>query len=344
MPRSISPLVLALCFTVANAAWAEPRTDENVSERANELFRSAKAAFAAGNLHEAHRLYSSAWELKKSPDIAANLGQTELELGKMRDAAEHFAYALKNLLPSSTDRQRAALEEGLAKAKAEISALRLTVTPDGAEVLVDGRVVGTSPIAELVFVEPGEHIVLARRDGFVTSETRIGAQKGAEQPVELALAAAQVPADSGAAPTPAAPLRDDTPPESERSRNLTPAYVATGVAAVGLGLGIGFLFVANGKADDAAQIRNDLGNDDQACGAGTPFTTQCAELEDAVGGRNTATAVSIAGFATAAISGGLAAYLFLNAPTASAASTKPSVVPAFAFAPGAGSVGLRGRF
>src|ERR1700761_3265086 len=99
-----------VCLLVALGAASSAHADANAdSERANLLFKKGKIAFNAGKYTDALRIYSEAWSLKKSPDIAANLAQTESELGKHRDAAEHFAYALAHLLPSSTDEQKKAL-------------------------------------------------------------------------------------------------------------------------------------------------------------------------------------------------------------------------------------------
>jgi PEGA domain len=334
--------LLAFGLALASTAQAEaPPADASGSdgERANELFRNAKLEFASGNLHEAHRLYSSAWELRKSPDIAANLAQTELELGRMSAAAQHFSYALRNLLPSSTEQQRAALEQGLATARAQVCALRLTITPSGAEVFIDGAPVGTAPINDPIFVEPGERAILAKRDGFVTAEARPLAQKGAEQTVELVLAegAAAAPAP------PAEPVSEDAPmPSRADPPSLVPAYIATGVALAGLGVGVAFVIVANGSADDVAKTRRDLGAEN-SCGSGTPFVEQCETLKDDVAARDTATTIAVAGFAVGALSGGLATYLFLNA-SSSSASRATTLVPSVALAPNAGSIALRGRF
>ena len=63
---------------------------------------------------DALRIYNEAWRLKQSPDIAANLAQTGGRAGQTpRRWAEHFAFAVAHLLPSSTDEQKKALSDGL---------------------------------------------------------------------------------------------------------------------------------------------------------------------------------------------------------------------------------------
>ena len=108
--RGRTGLALLAATLIVGHAQAQNGAD---SERANVLFKKGKLAFNAGKYDDALRIYTEAWSLKKSPDIAANLAQTESELGKHRDAAEHYAFALAHLLPSSTDEQKVALAEGL---------------------------------------------------------------------------------------------------------------------------------------------------------------------------------------------------------------------------------------
>src|ERR1041384_3825181 len=90
--RGLACACLLLATSLASNALAQGDTPD--SDRANQLFKKGKVAFNAGKYNDALRIYSEAWSLKQSPDIAANLAQTESELGKHRDAAEHFSYAL----------------------------------------------------------------------------------------------------------------------------------------------------------------------------------------------------------------------------------------------------------
>jgi hypothetical protein len=132
------------------------------------------------------------------------LGQSELEQQKYREAAEHFSWALINLLPSATDAQRKAVENGLARSRAEVAILRLDIRPDGSDVLVAQNHLGKSPVPSSVFVDPGEVIVSVKHDGFVAVDKRVIAGKGTEQAVEISL----TPKDDAAAPVAGAPVVD----------------------------------------------------------------------------------------------------------------------------------------
>src|SRR6185436_6743274 len=84
------------CLLLAALVSAPARAQSNPAdgERASQLFKKGKAAYDSRKFEDALRIYMEAWSLKQSPDIAANLAATETELGKHRDAAEHFAFAL----------------------------------------------------------------------------------------------------------------------------------------------------------------------------------------------------------------------------------------------------------
>jgi hypothetical protein len=310
-------LAAALALPLATSGRALAQTSATETAHVTQLFKSGKAAFAKGDMAEAERLFAEAFAIRKSSDIAANLGQSELEQQKYRRAAEHFQWALANLLPSATDAQRKAVETGLARSRAEVAILRLEIKPDGAEVLVGDQNLGKAPVAGSVYVEPGEVIVSVKRDGFVAIDKRLVVGKGTEQAVEVTLnprdpapgtaagGAVSPAVDSGLEHKPALITSDSETPAHHKS--LVPAYVATGVAVVGLGAGLAFTLSANSKDDDADNFVERLGGP-SACGAGgAASATDCADLKDqrdsAKSSRNLALGSFIVGGVAAVVAG-----------------------------------------
>jgi tetratricopeptide (TPR) repeat protein len=126
------------------ATPAAPASAKAAPDRADELFEQGAAAYDAGRLPEAQTKLEQAWALKKTHDIAGNLGVVELKLGKYPQAAEHLAWALQHFPPTEADQAKRGFEKQLAKARAEVGALRVRVSVDGAEVTVNGRAVGAT--------------------------------------------------------------------------------------------------------------------------------------------------------------------------------------------------------
>jgi tetratricopeptide (TPR) repeat protein len=338
---AFSGLSLLLAFALSVPAHAESNSAD--SDRANLLFKKGKVAFNDGKFDDALRIYSEAWRLKQSPDIAANLAQTESELGKHRDAAEHFAFALAHLLPSTTDEQKKALADGLTLEKKEVGTLHVTLEPAEASLSIDDSPVTLPPSGDL-FVAPGEHRCSVTREGYAASQQAVRVSKGASQVLWIRLA----PAGSTAAvvPTPGAsnlaPARDEGPPKLDGStqRSLVPAFIGGGLVVAGAAVGVAFMLSANSSQADANQIKAELSGQNP-CGADTPFASKCSALHDKNSSIDSARRVEVVGFTAAGVAAvGTALYLLWPRASESARAWSPT----FAWVPGAESVGFFRRF
>lgn len=135
--------------------------ESNDRARALARYREAYAAMNAGDWTKARRLLLELWETSKTYDVAASLGQVEYQLLNFVDAARYMAFAIENMAPkerfSSLERYRKALDE----IRAWVGTVQVTVPTPGAEIRVDGEVVGQSPFDEEIFVTPGTHVLEA---------------------------------------------------------------------------------------------------------------------------------------------------------------------------------------
>src|SRR5450432_579218 len=219
---------LVLAFAVSVPALAQSNSAD--SDRANLLFKKGKIAFNDGKYSDALRIYSEAWHLKQSPDIAANLAQTESELGNHRDAAEHFSFALAHLLPSTTDEQKKALADGLDIEKKEVGTLHVTLEPADAALSVDDTPV-TLPTNGDIFVEPGEHRCSVTHESYEANQQVTQVSKGGSQVLWIRLAplgGAPVAVGSPPASGDARSASVAAPPqlnEDSGGRSLVPAFV-----------------------------------------------------------------------------------------------------------------------
>jgi tetratricopeptide (TPR) repeat protein len=344
-PRVLSRGLACACVLLVAGFASSVRAEGGGadSDRANLLFKKGKVAFNAGKYNDALRIYSEAWSLKQSPDIAANLAQTESELGLHRSAAEHFSFALAHLLPSSTDEQKQALAEGLAQEKKEIGSLHITLEPADSALTIDETAVTVPPNGE-IFLEPGEHGVSVIHEGYEPSQQLIRLSKGASQVLWIKLSqigappVAAVDPQQGASPQP----HSKPPPADARShRSIVPALVGGGLVAAGAAVGVAFLLSGNSSQKDADQLRSAL-PEPNACGTGTPYTAQCAELRDKNADIDRARTLEIVGFSVAgAAAVGTALYLLWPRSHSHAAH---AFSPTLVIAPGATSLGLSSRF
>lgn len=327
-------LAIALALAGPSVTRADPAKPTAAElDRAADLFKKAKALHGNGKLDQARDLYTQAWTLHRSPDIAANLAACELALNKYRDAADHFDFALKHLLAGTTQDQKARLTEGFEKAKREIAAVRLDVQPAGAEVVIDGIAIGTSPIADDAFVEPGERKIRVTKAGYETYVGSFTVAKAESKTVRVALEASATasPAGSAAAAGTAPPggngsksgptgAAADT---GGKSQSAVPAYIALGAGIVGLGAGIGFLVAASGKESDKDALLDEIPGTNK-CGPGTVAAEKCAEVTSLSDDAKHFRTFGYVGFGVAA-AGGVLAYLLW--PRSSDSSGGAMIVP-----------------
>jgi hypothetical protein len=314
------------------------------------LFKKGKVAFNSGKYNDALRIYTEAWSLKQSPDIAANLAQTESELGKHRDAAEHFAFALGHLLPSSTDEQKQALADGLAIEKKEIGSLHVTLEPADSVLTIDDAPV-TVPASGDIFVEPGEHGIAVSHPGYEPNQQTIRLSRGTAQVLWIKLTEVGGPATSEDPQhrTDAATETAPPPIKDQSRRSIVPALVGGGLVAAGAAVGVVFMISGNSSQKDADQLRASLPGPN-ACGLGTPYVSECAALHDKNSDIDRARTIEIVGFSVAgAAAVSTALYLIwphshAQSHASSRATVTSSLSPILAITPGATNVGLSGRF
>jgi hypothetical protein len=266
-------LALALAFFVPlPPAWSQPDSPwSEAAKKAEEHFLRGKTFMKSKQTRAAYEEYKAAWELKKSYDIAANLGNVELQLGMPRDAAEHLAFSLRSysVLGTTPDQLRR-MKKKLAEAQQLIATIRLRVSVDGAEVFVDQRSIGRAPFLYDVYVDPGSRVFEAQLGGFDPVWQTVDAQKGASQTVMLTLLASAAPPASAAPAARAAPAASSSAPlpppaassapvgdrggAKEHEKSLVPGLVLGGAGLVAGGIGIGMFVAAGSEASQANKL------------------------------------------------------------------------------------------
>jgi tetratricopeptide (TPR) repeat protein len=259
---------LLLSAGYPRGALAQPKT--SVAVQVGELFDQAQAAFAKGDKQGAYDAYKAAWALQKSFDIAGNLGNVEVKLGKYRDAAEHLAFALESFPPTGEEAQQKAMEKKLAEVLKEVGRLHVQLSAngarvDGASVTVNGSPAGSTPLPGTLFVEPGSVVVEVKLSGYLDGRQQVTIAKGGEQSVTLSL----------------------VPLPSPR-RSVVPGVVLGGVAVAALAGGIGSFVAARGKRSTAQSLSQSILEAQHSCYVGASnFDARCDQVSSAASSGNT---------------------------------------------------------
>jgi tetratricopeptide (TPR) repeat protein len=195
---------------------------------------------AIGEYERALAAYMKAYELVANPKIFFPIGTAEERLERWVDAATHY----KRFLLQATDiddKLRAVAQQRLDNVKLNIGVLVLNVTPEEAQVVIDGDPVGTTPLAEPLYLAPGDHTLLLTADGYKPLEQPLAIEAGSESERSFDLESAAVIIEAPQPPPPPPP-EIPLPPRPSRialytAGGLTVAFIAgaatTGILAVG---------------------------------------------------------------------------------------------------------------
>ncbi|HKO51977.1 MAG TPA: PEGA domain-containing protein [Polyangiaceae bacterium] len=247
------------------------------------------------------RGFRDAWELSKTPEIAANLAVVEASFGHHRDASEHFQFALAHLPPTATVEQKQAVVAGLDEEKRYVVTLVIQGAPAGARISIDGTLAGVAPGLHDAYVDPGIHTVRAEAPGYQSMTRSVQASAGTTVDVPLVLQveggaqSSTSPAPGATASTAAEPARLD----DQTGPSLAPILIGAGVTVVGATIGTVFLLKMNSAKTEASNLSGSLPAGDAACGGMTPYASQCEALENANADGNRYRTISAVSFAVA---------------------------------------------
>lgn len=255
------------------------------------LADAARASFAEGvrwykkkKYNQALAAFLQAYALTKDPAILVNLGQTHLRLNNPLNATRYFQKFLDEAKDAKAD-LRSRVEQQVADARKQLGAIEVSA-PEGAELSIDGEVVGRAPLSSAVDVMPGKHEVSMSSSAGTKSET-VEVGKGAKVPIRLMPRVAPRPV----APPP--PAKEGEAPEEPGffapPKAVAPVYVAGAIGIVAFTTAIvlgGIRVNADRNASTATEAlvrngKNPASCTDSAALAGDPtITGACAEVRE----------------------------------------------------------------
>ena len=161
---------LLVCAASATALAQEvvvepPANDAQAKAHAQGLLSEGTAAYGRGDYATALDKFTAAYEIFPSPKLWFNIGQANRDLGRPVEAVAAFDRFLRNAgdAPPET---LAEARRSAAELKTKLGQIQVTCATDGAEITVDGKQVGSTPLGEMVWTTPGRHQVAVQHAGF----------------------------------------------------------------------------------------------------------------------------------------------------------------------------------
>lgn len=293
---SILLVSLAAWVSLSPEARAQDGREEARAKLAEgaALFDRGDYAGALARFNEAHRIYPS-------PKLHFNIAESYRAMARNVEAIEAYRRFLAEASDVSGE-QRAEAERHVADLSRRVSALSVEADTEGARILVDGRLFGTTPRAEPILLEAGPHQVVVEKDGHTSHLERFDGMPGRRHEVRARLPRASLAsASERAVPAPSELGVSAGVAEGAGSgwRRVGVGLVAAGAASL-LAAGV----VAMVSASNARQLESRC-NDADGCTWGKDFQ----QAEQAIA-TNRTVEWFLAGGGVAAIVGGGALFLW----------------------------------
>jgi tetratricopeptide (TPR) repeat protein len=219
----VSSLSLLIAFAAPGGRFALA-AEGDPKGAAREHFQKGLAAFADQRFAEAAEEFDEAYRLSPAFKLLYNIGLVDVALGRSVDAVDAFDRYLKQGASAIPADRRREVSEEIEKQLARIGTVSIRTFPEGAEIRIDGALIGRTPLPKSVRVNAGRHTVEAILAGHSTQTREIAISGKAENAIEMTLEAIAAPAPiAPAIPVePASPAPPASPPVIEKVIIETP--------------------------------------------------------------------------------------------------------------------------
>jgi len=329
MRRAVRLALLTVAlFVVAPRAYA---ADEGAERDAQARFEEGLQRAKGGDFDAARISFTQAYAVLRRPRILWNLALSEEKTGHTLDALGHFKSVARD--PAASDADRSGAQTHVAALYGQTGHIEVRA-PASAPIAIDGGpVVGTTPLAEVLDVAPGRHVVearLAQGSSAVVVEAAAGEVVAASFGAPAALVNAPVPETRAGTSTSTGTgtgtsTRDEHVHEHEHEHAGTSTGTGTGapriivvaaaggVAVAAAIFGVYFGVTSSSDANTANGLRAQLGP--SGCSAPAPGTSaMCSQLDDAVKSENRNAGLSTGMYVTAGALAGAALVTWLVWP------------------------------
>jgi hypothetical protein len=179
----VSGVAFFLSVLLAQAAAPETLDAAPAKARASALLKEGSALFESGNAAGALEKFSAAYKEYPSPKLYFNIGKADLALDKRVEALAAF----ESFLSEASDADPAFFAEAkttVTDLKTKLGEVQLDCPTAGATVLLDEKLLGTTPLHGPVWALPGTHRVTIRAARHANVTLTLEVVAGQQQTIE----------------------------------------------------------------------------------------------------------------------------------------------------------------
>jgi hypothetical protein len=317
------PAAAPASSAAGEAAPSEPSPD--AVKEAGQRYERGLELYSEGDYGLAVIEFERAYELVPNYKVLYNIGQVRIQLGRYAKAKK----ALEEYLEKGGDQikpeRKDSVKRDLEMLAGRTAMLTVITNEPGADIVLDGLVVGQSPLTEPLLVDAGEHTLEVRKAGFYSkgSPVKLAGREETTVTVEIT----KVP-EAKVGPT--VVERIEAPVVKADRTPMWIGWAVTGALAVGAGV-VGYFGIT--KANDLESMRTD-------------FPVSRKQLDDTKKSAQTLFIVSDSLAAAAVVAGGVSLYLTLTTSGGPKApkDKAPTPPPKVGLRVGPGQLTLAGTF
>jgi hypothetical protein len=282
--------IVALVLLTIVAQVSSPKADPQAKLKAQGLLNEGSAFYERGDYATALEKFNAAYATYPSPKLMFNIGQANRDLSRPVEALDAFEKFLTGAADASPE-TIADARRSVTELRQKLGQIRIECDRADAEVSLDGKSVGRTPLREFVWTTPGHHQVTASHAATALALENVEVAAGVVQVVVLQLHALAAPRPETTAGTEPAVVRQ---PEAIRQAEAQPASsldlrtsTAPGTASSGWWLGRTWTWVAAGSTVLLAAgavtagltMHSKFDSLDKSCGDGNVNRPGCSESD-----------------------------------------------------------------
>jgi tetratricopeptide (TPR) repeat protein len=295
--------VRILCFVVflASSADAEVGSEPN-RERARALLHEGNEKLDQGLYLEALNRFEQAYSIFPSPKLLFNIAQTLNELGRPLEALDHYERFVHDFPKEESPEQWRLAHERIFQLQGAIAAIEIQSNVVEAQVAVDGRSVGVTPLERPIRLLPGPHAIVIGKSGFERQVIELSLRAGETITRRVTL----VTEEEGAATRRVVKLAEERrlateerlrrSEEETRRKQLRSRSILRNTGWATIALGVAAL-VTGGALGIASRVESDRV---EGAAPGTPWNDLSGDYDRAASDR-------VGSYVTAAVGGALVA-------------------------------------
>lgn len=204
-PRAAALALLALwiagsCWRLHAAHAQQASSSSDVTAAANVLIQRGIELRRAGEDRLALAEFERAFSSQGSVRALAQMALAEQALGLWREANEHLQRALLKDEPWIVE-HRATLEAAAREIRSQLGSLEISCNIAGAEVRLNGAVLGLTPLTSPVPLVAGANVITVSKPGFFEMARQVGVDAGRLSRLNVVLTAHPTASSLRTAPT-----------------------------------------------------------------------------------------------------------------------------------------------